>query len=55
MMSQRHSTDLFLRISVLQAKFLLARRFTKINMSLEGKCGWEMDNLGCPRAFDVQE
>ena len=47
--------DLFLKISVLQAKFVLAMRFGKLNMSLEETCGWEMDNLGCPRGFDAQE
>ena len=35
-------------------KFLLARRFGKIDMSLEGTCCWEMDNSGCRRGFGAQ-
>ena len=45
--------ELFLKISVLQAKFLLAGRFGKNNMSLEGKCCWEIGNSGCLRGFGV--
>ena len=34
-------------------QFLLAGRFGKNSMSLEGKCSWEIDNAGCLRGFDV--
>ena len=34
-------------------KSLLAGRFRKNNMSLEGKCCWDIDNSGCIRGFDV--
>ena len=34
--------------------FLLAGRFGKINISLEGKSCWEKDNSGCLLGFGVQ-
>ena len=34
-------------------KFLLAGRFGKNNMSLEGKCCWEIGNSVCLRGFGV--
>ena len=33
---------------------LLAGRFRKINMSLDGKCWWEIDISGCLRGFGVR-
>ena len=37
-------------------QFLLAGRFWKNNMSLQGKCCWKKDNSGCPRGwFDVSK
>ena len=32
---------------------MLARKFGKINMSLEGKCCWAIHNSGCQRGFGV--
>ena len=46
--------DLFLKISGLQAFFLLAGRFGKNDMSFEGNCCWEVDNSGCTRGVDVE-
>ena len=33
---------------------MLAGRFRKNSMFLEGNCCWELDNSGCLRGFDVE-
>ena len=39
--------------SVLLANFCWLGNVGKNNLSLEGKCCWEMDNSGCLRGLDV--
>ena len=48
-----HPMDLFVKISALQTNLCWLGDLEKNNMSLKGKCCWEIDNSGCLRQLDL--